>query len=201
MPHREKLTPEQALEILKNSHLIYQENGPTLTKLTEEDRSNLSAGQNPIAIIVSCSDSRVPPELIFNQLHGNLFVIRIAGNSFNEVTLGNIEFALSAFNISLILIMGHSKCGAVQAALETPNAQATEIITKEIKPAFENSKFENIIGHKLTPEIHKEAVITNINYTISQIQNNQTLAKYIAKSNTKISGAYYEIESGIVIFL
>lgn len=190
------ITPDQALDILKEGNVQYQTTGPTFEKLTPEKRYKLSSGQCPIAVILSCSDSRVPPELIFNQEHGNLFVIRIAGNIITKTILASIEFALIKFNISLIVIMGHSMCGAIIQALSEPDNPCTKELTDIIKPALVNfSKADTTDSKQINL-----AVKANIKHVTSITTKSKIIKKCIKENKVKVIGAFYKIKTGEVSF-
>lgn len=117
-------TPAQTLKKLQKGNQAFVDGKITHPNLSKERRLQLVSGQKPPAIIVSCSDSRVPPEFVFDQGLGDLFVVRVAGNIINKDNLASIEFAIANLNSHLILVLGHEACGAVGAAVNTPKGKS-----------------------------------------------------------------------------
>lgn len=158
-------------------------------------RKELVKGQHPFAAILSCSDSRVPTEIIFDQGLGDLFVIRNAGNVLDEHILGSIEYAVEHLGVNLVVIMGHESCGAVGAAMKCDKeTEAIESIKEAIEPAVEHCKQEN----KLTTE---NVVKEHVKLDIADILKDKELHEYIQEHNVKILPAYYSITTGKVEFL
>ncbi|MDQ6930557.1 MAG: carbonic anhydrase, partial [Candidatus Eremiobacteraeota bacterium] len=112
------VTPQQALERLIAGNRTYATDRAAQDHAHEIHRRHLIAGQNPFGIVLGCSDSRVPVEIVFDQTIGNLFVIRVAGYVLSDHVVGSIEYAVQTFGSSLIMVLGHSHCGAVTAAVE-----------------------------------------------------------------------------------
>ncbi|MDO9182268.1 MAG: carbonic anhydrase [Bacteriovorax sp.] len=119
--HRLKgeINPQKSLVLLKNGNTRYATDHPNLKGIGKADRSKLVSGQKPYAIVLSCSDSRVPPEIVFDQKLGEIFVVRTAGQSLDSAAIASIEYAVSHLGSNLIVVMGHESCGAVKAALST----------------------------------------------------------------------------------
>ena len=156
----------------------------------------LSLGQKPFAIIVGCSDSRVPSEIIYDQGLGDLFIVRTAGQVSSFASWGSIEFANAVLGAKLIVVMGHTKCGAVAAACKVPDVPG-HIVTliNAIKPAAQLAK--NQKGDEI-----ENAVRINVALQVQQLQNMEpVLTKAIANGQTKIVGAVYNLETGEVEFL
>ena len=163
-------------------------------------RGDLVHGQSPFAIVLACSDSRVPVETVFDQGLGDLFVIRIAGNIVAPSQIGSIEFATTAYGSRLVVVLGHSNCGAVEATLKelaqdhhqrSPNLRA---IVDRIRPAVEPLMSD---GASLN-----DAVVANVRQSVSQLQDgSQFLEQMIETDELTIVGAKYSIESGEVTFL
>lgn len=155
-------------------------------------RSELIAGQHPFAVIVSCSDSRVPPEIIFNQGLGNLFVVRIAGNVLDAISLGSVEYAAEHLGTKLIVVLGHENCGAVKATIEggdiPPNIGA---IAAKIQPAVDSAKAGD------PANIYEAATNANINNMVALLQGDPVLTHI---TGIKIVGAKYHLLSGEVEF-
>lgn len=160
-------------------------------------RAELVKGQSPFAVIVSCSDSRVPPELIFNQGLGDLFVIRTAGNVVDPVTLGSLEYAVDHLHSSLVVVLGHDKCGAVKAAVDGGEAHGSiGAIVKKITAAVQNAMATGATGEAL----YEKAADENIKTTIQEIKTSPIVKHLIADGKLSIIGAKYDLASGVVTF-
>ena len=159
----------------------------------EERRKEVTAGQKPFAVILGCSDSRIPPEIIFDQGLGDLFVIRVAGNIIDDVALGSIEYAVDHLNAELVVVLGHEKCGAVTASVQGGEAHGhIGSILLAIAPAVEKSKAMQ--GDKVD-----NAIKANVELVVSQIAGSKPiLAEAVEAGKVKVVGAYYNIESGAV---
>jgi carbonic anhydrase len=156
--------------------------------ISHEKRMHLhNHGQNPYALVVCCSDSRVVPENIFMKGLGDIFVIRLAGNVLGDFAMGSIEYGIEHLGIKLVLVMGHSGCGAVHAALEGSHDHYIGLITKEI---------QNAIKDETSPLV---ACKKNVLYQINKIKNSPILKDDLDK--VKIVGAIYHTHSGKVEIL
>lgn len=193
----ENLSAKQALKKLKTGNerfIKFQSKHPdeTLSR-----RKEMEKGQHPFVVILSCSDSRVPPEIIFDQGLGDIFEIRNAGNVLNEHVIGSIEYAVMHCGVKLIVIMGHQDCGAIAATLsgisETKYIQALE---DSIKPAMDDCKQQGL-------EINSDNVVkAHVMQDIKELtQQDSELVQYMKKHDVKIIPAYYHIDSGKVDFL
>jgi carbonic anhydrase len=161
-----------------------------------ERLKSLADGQNPFAIIVGCSDSRVPAEIIFDQGLGDLFIIRTAGQVSSYASWGSIEFANQVLGAKLIVVLGHTKCGAVSAACKVPDVPG-HIVTliNAIKPAAEEA-------HKHNGDVVEIAVRINVAMQVQQLQKLEpVLSKAVQKGELEIVGAVYDLETGKVEFL
>jgi carbonic anhydrase len=150
-------------------------------------------GQHPFAIIVGCSDSRVPPEVVFDQGVGDLFVIRTAGNLVDDIAMGSIEYAVEHLHVPLIMVLGHEKCGAVDAALHGGEApgQIQKLIDK-IKPAVDATA--SLPGDKLD-----NAVINNIKRIVDQLKHSKPIIEeFLHHKKINIVGARYDLDEGKV---
>ncbi len=163
-----------------------------------ERREELAAGQNPFAIILGCSDSRVPAEIIFDQGLGDLFVIRIAGNIVAPSIIGSVEFAADRFGTDLVVVLGHTQCGAILATLEdldhpSPNLKA---IVDRIKPGL-----ERLDRSQPKEYLIASAIRANIQASVEQLKDgSDILQDLIASGKLKIIGAEYSLETGVVQF-
>lgn len=199
-------TGHEALERLRDGNRRFAaEVRSGATKSIRLERAKLAAPQEPFAIILGCSDSRVPAELVFGQGPGDLFVIRVAGNIVAPSQIGSVEFAASQFGTRLVVVLGHSLCGAVTATLEelqqssehqSPNLRA---IVDRIRPAVE-PLLETEVRHDPEALIH-EAVRANVRAAADHLRHgSQILEDLIEQSGLVIVGAEYSLESGEVDF-
>lgn len=169
-------------------------------------QAGMSGGQNPIAIVLACSDSRVPVEMVFDQGFGDLFVIRVAGNVVAPSQIGSIEFAAKQFGTKLVVVLGHSNCGAVTATLQelaleqthrSPNLRS---IVDRIRPAVE--PLLELRGDRDVHELAGAAVRANIGASIERLSHGSLiLEKLIEDGELTVVGAEYSIETGDVEFL
>jgi len=152
------------------------------------------AGQKPHSVILSCMDSRVPPEILFDQGIGNIFVIRIAGNIEDENVLGSLEYAVEHSVSKLIVVMGHSHCGAVTGAVENIKLGNLTQLVDQIKPAVKSNPNN--------PNIIEESAKNSVKITIDDILNkSEIIHELVLKKKVAIVGAYYDIETGVVTFM
>jgi carbonic anhydrase len=160
-------------------------------------RAELTKSQHPFAIIVSCSDSRVPPEIVFDQGLGDLFVLRVAGNVINDESVGSIEYAVDHLAVRLIVVLGHQRCGAVKAAKETVAAKAKapghiESLVKAIRPAVEATVNGNL-------EATMEANVKNV---VQALRSSAPILKTkVDSGEVQVIGGYYSLDTGAVTFL
>ena len=159
-------------------------------------RKEVSKGQKPFAVVVGCSDSRIPPELIFDQGLGDLFVVRLAGNIVDALALGSIEYAVEHLGTKLVVVLGHGKCGAVTAATQSPGAPGhVGAIVKAIQPAVKKAR-------KLKGDLVDNAIRANVALVTSKIKSSKPiLAEMAEKGEIEVVGAYYNIETGAVELL
>lgn len=170
----------------------------------QQQRVDLLDGQEPFATILGCSDSRVPAELVFDQGLGDLFVIRVAGNIVAPSQVGSVEFAADTFGTPLVIVLGHSQCGAVQATIEhlhspaktSPNIQS---IVKRIRPSVE-SLFETELKNK-PDKLLRAAVRSNIRAAKNHLcHGSELLEQLIQQGKITVLGAEYSLETGEVDF-
>ena len=168
-------------------------------------REDLADGQEPFAIILGCSDSRVPAEIVFDQGLGDLFVIRVAGNIVAPSQIGSVEFAASKFNTRLVVVLGHSRCGAVEATLEElqrPSGRQSRnlySIVDRVRPSVE-ALLATEIRHDPAALV-RDAVRANVRVSASQLRHgSELLEALIAREGLVVVGAEYSLESGVVDF-
>jgi carbonic anhydrase len=168
-------------------------------------RLELVAGQEPFAIILGCSDSRVPAELVFDQGFGDLFVIRVAGNVVAPSQVGSVEFAASRFGTRLVVVMGHSQCGAVVATLEElegrPTNQSRNLrsIVDRVRPSVEALIADE---HERDPDaLLRDAVRANVRASVTNLRHgSELLESLVQEAGLLIVGAEYSLETGVVDF-
>lgn len=170
-----------------------------------ERREKLLAGQNPFAIVLGCSDSRAPAEIIFDQSLGDLFVIRVAGNIVAPSQIGSVEFAAEQFGTPLVVVLGHTHCGAISATVDQLK-QPTEMrspnlhsIVRRIQPAVQGLVDAHAGGDET--ELKAQCGRANIRASVNQLRNSsEILEARIAKGQLRIVGAEYSLETGRVDF-
>ena len=193
----DNLSAKDAIQKLKDGNKRFVKVKSQHPDESKERRNEMLKGQHPFVVILSCSDSRVPPELIFDQGLGDIFEIRNAGNVLNEHVIGSIEYAVMHCGVKLIVIMGHQDCGAIAATLsgvsETKYIKALE---DSIKPAIDDCKKQGL-------EINSDNVVkAHVMQDIEELMAQDTeLVKYMKEHDVKIVPAYYHLDSGKVDFM
>jgi len=189
------ITPDEALKKLMEGNQRYlSDNAINIGQLQEKRKESLLS-QEPFATIVGCSDSRVPPEIIFDQNLGDIFVVRVAGNIVGPIEMDSVEYSVGVVHSPLILVLGHQNCGAVQAVVEGKGtSEDIAHIVPFIQKAVDQSK--NLPGDRLA-----NAIKTNVKITVQNLKKNSILAPFIKKNKLKIVGGYYELGSGKVELL
>jgi carbonic anhydrase len=193
------MTPTESREKLIAGNERFTAGKPGAKDLGSTRRQDLSDnGQHPLALVVCCSDSRVPPELIFDQGLGDLFVVRTAGNVVDDVALGSIEYGAEHLHIPLIVVLGHEKCGAVKATVDSARAHehvhgCIKSITDKIKKSLDK------VGDTLN--VYEDCTNENIRSTMNEISANKIVGALIREGNTKVVGAKYGISTGKVTFM
>lgn len=169
--------------------------------LSEAKRQELAEkGQKPFAIILTCSDSRVPPELLFNQGLGDIFVIRTAGNVVDPIAIGSIEYGVEHLKAPLLVVLGHEKCGAVKATIEAGDAAVEGnigAIVEKIRPSVKKVKAAGITGVNL-PEA---AANENVKEVMEQLDQSPVIKELVEKGELTVMGAKYHLGSGQVEWL
>ena len=184
---------EEALAKLMSGNKRYIIAKQAHANLTLERRAELKDGQRPIAIILGCSDSRVPPEIIFDQGLGDLFVIRVAGNILDDVVLGSIEYAASHLGTSLLMILGHSRCGAIEATAARSGMEGhLPCIAAAIHPSLDEAKDKpgNLINN--AAKINAKMIAEKLSSSVS------ILAERVNTGKLKVVAAFYDLYTGVV---
>ncbi|MDO6460825.1 carbonic anhydrase [Granulosicoccaceae sp. 1_MG-2023] len=201
-----KLTAIEALNRLKEGNKRFVEGRSAMRDEEHPERRNaLVGGQNPFAIILGCSDSRVPAELVFDQGLGDLFVIRVAGNIVAPSQVGSVEFAASRFGTRLVVVLGHTNCGAINATvseLEQPTEQRSpnlKSIVSRIRPSVEALMDAGVCEDRET--LIRHAGRANIRASCNQLRHgSQLLEELIDNEGLLVVGAEYCLEAGEVVF-
>lgn len=193
------LTPRKALEILKDGNARFVQNLKANRNLLQQV-NDTSGGQYPFAIILSCIDSRVPAELIFDQGLGDIFSVRIAGNFVNEDILGSMEFACKVAGSKLIVVLGHSSCGAVKGACDDVQLGNLTTLLSKLKPAVEAIE-EKGDRSSANADFVQKVADKNVDITIENIRKQSPVLKEMLDNDSiGIVGGMYDVESGQVEF-
>ena len=192
----EQLTADSALAELKLGNEHHAQHRYQHPHETAARQRELSSGQHPHAEVLSCSDSRVPPEIIFDQGLGDLFVVRVAGNVATDTELGSLEYGAKHLHIPLIVVLGHEKCGAVTAAVEGgPPEGHIGALVNLIAPAVEKSR--GLPGDPVA-----NAVRANVELVVEQLRSSTPLlSELVAHGKLKIVGGVYSLDTGKITWL
>lgn len=196
-----KLTPEAVLQEFIAGNKRFQRGITTIRDHSEQARKS-APGQFPKAVVLSCIDSRVPVEDVFDQGLGDIFVGRVAGNFVNEDLLGSMEFACKVAGAKLILVMGHQHCGAVKGAIDDVKLGNITAMLSKIKPAVAIS--QDFSGKKSSKndEFVKYVSENNVKYTLQQIRERSPILKEMEdKGEIKIVGVFYRLTDGTLNFI
>jgi carbonic anhydrase len=194
------LTPDQILAKLLEGNKRFVNGSAVSPRRNPADFAKLAEGQNPLAVIVGCADSRVSPELLFDQGVGDLFVVRVAGNVISgagATVKGSIEYAIAELNVPLVMVLGHSNCGAVKAAIKHIDANdslpgAINELVNTIKPAVARAK--GLKGDALA-----NAIKTNVELGVERLKSLEPiLAGSVKDGRVKVVGGVYDLRTGSV---
>jgi carbonic anhydrase len=194
-------SPEEAIQALKVGNERFFSGQARRPEMGANERRAQIMSQTPFAVVLACSDSRVPVEVVFDQGLGDLFIVRVAGHIVDTATLGSIEYAIAHLKCQLLVVMGHEGCGAVKAALLTEEQVAGEPehvrqLLGCIRPALQD--MPPIRDDKARM---REAVLHNVRLQVARVSENATVRDAVEASKIQVIGAYYEIGSGAVEFL
>lgn len=181
----------QALRALLEGNARFAAGKPQHPNQDAARRTALRSEQHPLAVILSCSDSRVPPTVIFDQGLGDLFVIRVAGNTVDDLGLASIEYAVKTLGTRLIVVLGHDNCGAVAAAINEYKKGDHGPMLRPIRPAVAKAMRHG-------GDVISEAIDENIRLTVDKLRQSAEFAPMVEKGELKIVGARYDFESGRV---
>ena len=185
--------PEESFKRLQDGNERFVAGTPTQTSKDAKRRAEVAQGQKPFAIVVSCSDSRVGPEVVFDQGLGDIFVVLTAGHVVDDVGLGSIEYAVEHLGASLILVLGHERCGAVAATVAGGEAHGhVSAIVKAIKPAVTKTKGQ-------PGDAVDNAVRAQVLEVVGQLQKaDHLLAERVKAGKLKVAGARHDLDTGRV---
>lgn len=197
---QDALTPDQVIQSFKEGNQRFVKNDLTARNHSEQVRKSTDS-QYPKAIVLSCVDSRVPVEDVFDRGIGDIFVARVAGNFVNEDILGSMEFACKVSGSKLILVMGHENCGAVKAAIDDVKLGNITSMLENIKPAVDSVEYEGEKSSKNAEYLHLVCE-SNVVRTMNQIRARSPILKEMEeKGEIKIVGAVYDMDHGKVTFM
>jgi carbonic anhydrase len=195
------LSAQDALQRLKDGNARFVRGEAHARELGPADRADLAHGQRPFATILGCSDSRVPPEWIFDAGLGELFVVRVAGNVMSPEVAGSLQYAMSHLGTTLLVVLGHERCGAIEAALETKYANTQQrsriqLLVDSILPGIAG------VDPGLAPEARlAQAIEANVRSTVRTIMQSPEGQARQREGHMKVAGAIYELRTGHVRFL
>ena len=200
-PLREQISAGEALQRLKNGNARFLRGELHFPSVQQEVLAELAKNQQPYAMILGCADSRVPPELVFGAGFGELFVVRVAGNSISPEVAGSLQYAAVHLGTPLLVVLGHEGCGAITAALETKlrgtqQHSRIQLLVDGLLPALAQ------VDPGLDPDAQlAQAVEANVRWTLAQILESPEGQARLAEGRMKIVGAIYELATGRVRFL
>jgi len=199
------ISADEALERLRDGNRRFVSEVRSHELTSEARRSALASGQEPFAIILGCSDSRVPAEIVFDQGLGDLFVIRVAGNIVAPSQIGSVEFAAERAGARLVVVLGHSQCGAILATIEQlkrpseNHSRNLRSIVDRVRPSVE-PLFSTDLRHD-PDELVRQAVRANVRASANQLRHGSDIVEdLIQKDGLRVVGAEYSLETGIVEF-
>ncbi|WP_337884840.1 carbonic anhydrase [Fischerella thermalis] len=186
------LSPDAALQRLMEGNQRFVQHQPQYPDQSQARLQEVAQAQHPFATILSCADSRVPAEIIFDQGIGDIFDVRIAGNIATPEAIGSIEYAVALLNTPLLMVLGHERCGAVTAAVQNePLPGDISTFVKAIKPVVAKVKYQpgNTVDN---------AVIANVHYQIQRLKRSPLLSERLQSGKLKIVGGRYDLDTGSV---
>jgi carbonic anhydrase len=197
---RDSMSPSQVIDELKKGNERFRSGKMTARDYLAEKRASAS-GQYPAAVILGCLDSRVPAEIVFDAGIGDTFVGRVAGNVVNDDQLGSMEFACGVSGAKVVLLLGHTSCGAVKGAIDDVVLGNLTGLLARIKPAIAATKFDGEKSSKNAAYVDAVAR-TNVVLGLSEIRRRSTILKDLEKKGTiQITGAIYQLPTGMVEFV
>jgi carbonic anhydrase len=191
----ESLNPDAALQKLMEGNQRFVQHQPQYPDQSALRLQEVAQAQHPFATILSCADSRVPAEIVFDQGIGDIFDVRIAGNIATHEAIGSIEYAVVLLGSPLLMVMGHERCGAVTAAVQKESLLGDiSTFVKAIKPAVKKVKDQ-------PGDAVENAVVANVQYQIERLKRSQLLTEQVRSGKLKIVGGRYDLDTGIVTII
>ena len=210
---QDRITPEQVLAILREGNRRFQ-SGNRLTRDLGRQVDATSEGQTPLAAILSCIDSRVPAELVFDLGIGDIFSVRVAGNVIGSKSLGSIEYAVVVAGVKLVLVLGHTRCGAVISSVQllgenknveqATGCQYLHTIVDEIAPSIDTAEVTNLSAMNPTERdsFVDEVAKRNVLHTVREVTKRSTaIRNAVSEGKVLLAGAIYDVRSGSIEFL
>jgi carbonic anhydrase len=186
------MTPDQAFNQLMAGNKRFIESKRKNPNQNTVRLKEVAQGQNPFAAVLSCADSRVPVEIIFDQGFGDVFVVRNAGNVGTPEEIGSLEFGTLVLGAKVLMVIGHEACGAVKATMEQAQVPGSiGSILDQIKPAI-----PNYIGQQKDSKMVKMAVEANVKFQVEKLKSSPVMSQLITENKLKIVGSYYELATG-----
>lgn len=189
------MSPDEALKMLMEGNKRFASKNPKNINQSYDRLSAVAQGQKPFAALLSCADSRVPSEMIFDRGFGDLFICRVAGNIATPEEIGSLEFGTLVLGAKVLVVIGHGKCGAVDATIkgaQVPGQIAS--LLDAIRPSLQNSQ-----GKKI--EELEEGIKANALYQAEKLKKSPVISKLIEEGKLKVVGAYYDLNTGAVTML
>ena len=197
---QDAITPEIALALLKEGNVRFTKNLKANRNLLQQ-ANETSDGQHPFAIVLSCIDSRTSAEIIFDQGLGDIFSVRIAGNIINEDILGSMEFACKVAGSKIIVVLGHTKCGAIKGACDHVEMGNLTALLSKIRPAIDAEESVSENRNSSNDSFVEKVTRINVNRTMNGIvERSPILKEMVAKNEIKIIGGVHDLMSGEVTF-
>jgi carbonic anhydrase len=199
------LSAAESLTRLREGNSRYKQNVRSVDSLVSHSRRDLTS-QSPFAVVLGCSDSRAPAEIVFDQGLGDLFVIRVAGNIVAPSQIGSVEFACERFGTRLVVVMGHTTCGAIDAAIEavtgsaTPTSRGLESIVNRVRPAVEALVHTSLAADP--EQLRREAMRANVRASVNHLRHGSEIIERLAlEDGLAVVGAELDLVTGEVLFL
>jgi carbonic anhydrase len=194
------MSADSALARMKAGNARFAAGTPCHPGQTTDRRAELAGGQHPFAQVLSCADSRVPPELVFDQGLGDLFVVRSAGQAVDQAVLGSIQYAVAVLKTPLLVVLGHKKCGAVEATVNAvakgaaPSGTDIDALVAAIRPAVDAAEDDG------SDDLLDTSVSKNVDRIVEELQAAEVLAPAVKRRELTVLGAVYDLASGTVDF-
>jgi carbonic anhydrase len=190
-----RLAPDDAIKKLIEGNRRYVSGKMIHPNRDEMRRKELASGQSPFAVIIGCSDSRVPPELIFDQGFGDLFIVRVAGGCIDPVVTSSVEYVVEHLGASVVVVLGHARCAAMSIAATTKNPQGyVKVLVDALKPAVDE-------GRKKPGDLVYNSIMANVQMTVDKFKESEhAMGRFVKEGKVRIVGAFYDIDTGEVSF-